>query len=146
MKQFPGRAEPSTWGPRGLATASGGGGGGSIPFWPNLGVSGSIPGCRAEQVAMRGDQLGCAAGAKELLICLFPGQLPPPRLRRLQSSPDRQEFVAMCWESSFPPAVGSPARRAQARWTGASQGEGPRGPRCGPGSCPGPEHPCPAQG
>lgn len=58
-------------GPRDVA------GGGSIPFCPSPGVSGSIPGCRAEQVALRGDQLGCAAGAKELLICLFPGQLPP---------------------------------------------------------------------
>lgn len=81
--------------------------------------------CGAEQVAVRGEQLGAPAP----LICLHPGQLPPLGPRRLQSGSERQEFVAMRWESSFPPAVGSAAARSGGRgsqgarlWLGSSQG------------------------
>lgn len=58
---------PGTWLGRGV----------SIPFCPSPGVSSSILGCRTKQVAVQGEQLGCATGAKELLIHFFPGQLPP---------------------------------------------------------------------
>lgn len=113
------------------------------PLLPQPRGARSISERRDEQVAVRGDQLRCVIGAKELLILLFPGQLPPPGPRRLQSSPDRQEFVAMCWESRFPPAVGS--RTGVRGRGGPAAGRGPAPapsipPRAGvmlPGLCPG---------
>lgn len=47
------------------------------PLLPQPRGARSISARRPEQVAVRGDQLRCVTGAKELLILLFPGQLPP---------------------------------------------------------------------